>query len=502
MSQPEAFKIPYKSNRDGVHMKNALHRFGRFYSKIMVQMIGVFIFAGLLSVVFGDYGWLPNKDMYAISQFVYSYLVPLLVAYLAGNQVGKRQDEEKEKRDISATKNAGGVMAALAVTGLLLAEKDCAFIGAMILGPFCGYLWRWGLELWTKKVMPGLEMLTRNLLVAGAATLLATLSYYVLAPAMMAVVKVFMTGINWLVERNLLCFVSVVIEPTKVFFLNNCINHGILLPLAVQQTEAVGSSIFYLLESNPGPGFGLLLALWLSRKKRRKEYGAYLFVEGIGGIHELYFPEVLANLWLLLPLILGGMAGNLVFSLFHVTAVGAISPGSVISILLMTGHKAPLALVGMAVSGGVSALFSLVILQMQERERAALEEEKKSLPEESEKVSVLENPEDLGALSQPIPKEGPLKLGFVCDAGVGSSAMGAGLFRRILREQGLEGALVEAYGADQVPKDLDLIVCQKNFKEMLRQEGVFCPMETMESLLNREEQLRLMEKLKKEGFLS
>lgn len=462
-------------------MKKALHRFGRFYSKIMVQIIGVFIFAGLLSVVFGDYGWLPNKDMYAISQFVYSYLVPLLVAYLAGNQVGKRQDEEKEKRDISATKNAGGVMAALAVTGLLLAEKDCALIGAMILGPFCGYLWRWGLELWTEKVMPGLEMLTRNLLVAGAATLLATLSYYFLAPAMMAVVKVFMTGINWLVERNLLCFVSAVIEPAKVFFLNNCINHGILLPLAVQQTEAVGSSIFYLLESNPGPGFGLLLALWLSRRKRRKEYGAYLFVEGIGGIHELYFPEVLANLWLLLPLILGGVAGNLVFSLFRVTAVGAISPGSVISILLMTGHKAPLALLGMAVSGGVSALISLVILQMQEKERATLEEEEREL------------------LS---PKEGPLKLGFVCDAGVGSSAMGAGLFRRMLREQGLEGALVEAYGADQVPEDLDLVVCQKNFKEMLQQEGVFCPMETMESLLNREEQMELIEKLKKEGFLS
>lgn len=462
-------------------MKKALHRFGRFYSKIMVQIIGVFIFAGLLSVVFGDYGWLPNKDMYAISQFVYSYLVPLLVAYLAGNQVGKRQDEEKEKRDISATKNAGGVMAALAVTGLLLAEKDCALIGAMILGPFCGYLWRWGLELWTEKVMPGLEMLTRNLLVAGAATLLATLSYYFLAPAMMAVVKVFMTGINWLVERNLLCFVSAVIEPAKVFFLNNCINHGILLPLAVQQTEAVGSSIFYLLESNPGPGFGLLLALWLSRRKRRKEYGAYLFVEGIGGIHELYFPEVLANLWLLLPLILGGVAGNLVFSLFRVTAVGAISPGSVISILLMTGHKAPLALLGMAVSGGVSALISLVILQMQEKERATLEEEEREML---------------------IPKEGPLKLGFVCDAGVGSSAMGAGLFRRMLREQGLEGALVEAYGADQVPEDLDFVVCQKNFKEMLQQEGVFCPMETMESLLNREEQMELIEKLKKEGFLS
>lgn len=487
-------------------MKKALHRFGRFYSKIMVQIIGVFIFAGLLSVVFGDYGWLPNKDMYAISQFVYSYLVPLLVAYLAGNQVGKRQDEEKEKRDISATKNAGGVMAALAVTGLLLAEKDCALIGAMILGPFCGYLWRWGLELWTEKVMPGLEMLTRNLLVAGAATLLATLSYYFLAPAMMAVVKVFMTGINWLVERNLLCFVSAVIEPAKVFFLNNCINHGILLPLAVQQTEAVGSSIFYLLESNPGPGFGLLLALWLSRRKRRKEYGAYLFVEGIGGIHELYFPEVLANLWLLLPLILGGVAGNLVFSLFRVTAVGAISPGSVISILLMTGHKAPLALLGMAVSGGVSALISLVILQMQEKEKReviiAETEEKKSLSEDLEKVSSLEIPEDLGALSPLIPKEGPLKLGFVCDAGVGSSAMGAGLFRRMLREQGLEGALVEAYGADQVPEDLDFVVCQKNFKEMLQQEGVFCPMETMESLLNREEQMELIEKLKKEGFLS
>lgn len=490
-------------------MKNALHRFGRFYSKIMVQMIGVFIFAGLLSVVFGDCGWLPNRDMYAISQFVYTYLVPLLVAYIAGNQVGKGQKAEKEKGEASTNQNAGGVMASLAVTGILLAEKDCALIGAMILGPFCGYLWRWILELWTKKVMPGLEMLTRNLLVAGTAALLATLSYYFLAPAMMVVVKVFMTGINWLVERNLLCFVSVVIEPAKVFFLNNCINHGILLPLAVQQTEVAGSSIFYLLESNPGPGFGVLLALWLTKKKRKKEYGAYLFVEGIGGIHELYFPEVFANLWLLLPLILGGMVGNLIFSLFHVTAVGVISPGSIISILLMTGQKAPFALIGIVVSGGISALMAILILQMQEREKRELTileiEKSESSTVETEELGealALERTEDLRALSQPIPRDEPWKLGFVCDAGVGSSAMGAGLFRRMLREQGLEGVMAEAYSADQVPKELDIVVCQTNFKEMLLQEGVSNPIETLESLLSREEQGKLIEKLKKEGFLS
>ena len=176
----------------------------------------------------------------------------------------------------------------------------------MILGPICGLLWKHVLEPLTRKAVQGMEMLTRNLVAAIVGAAFSIAAYYVLTPVLSAVTHVIMMGVDWLIAHKLICLTSVLIEPAKVFFLNNSIHHGILLPLAMQQAEQSGSSMLFLLETNPGPGLGVLLALWLSNRKKRKEYAAYMFVECIGGIHEIYFPEVLANLWLLLALIPGG----------------------------------------------------------------------------------------------------------------------------------------------------------------------------------------------------
>lgn len=468
-------------------MKNALHRFGKFYSKIMIQMIGIFIFAGLLSVIFGDYGWFPNRDIYAISQLVYNYVVPILIAYIAGNQMGKVHEPDDPNRYQSGTHHAGGALGVVAISGVLLAEPDCGFLGAMILGPICGFVWKNCLEPRTRKVIPGLEMLTRNLVVALTAAVFSIGSYYILAPAILTVVNGMLYGVNWLVQRKLLCLVSILVEPAKVFFLNNCIHHGIFLPLAVQQTESVGSSLLYLVESNPGPGLGLLAALWLYRKERRKEYAAYIFAHSVGGIHEIYFSEALSNLFLIFPLILGGMAGNLAFSLLQVTASGVISPGSVITIFIMTGHHCLEAAVAVGISALVSGIFSWIILSLQQKP------EKKRDGEVSKDTS-----KDASGL--PFERR-TTRIGFVCDAGVGSSAMGAGLFRRILKEQGLTGVEAEAYSADQIPDYLDWILCQKNLKELLQVEGKDISIEVMESLLNRQEQMALIEKLKEEGRL-
>ena len=459
-------------------MRNTIHKFGKFYSSIMINMIGIFIFTGVLSVVFGDHGWWPNADIYAISAFVYSYVIPILIAYTAGNQIGTVHEATDPDRRTTGVHHAGGAIAVLAVSGMILADKNSAILGAMILGPVCGYVWKHLLEPWTRKVVPGLEMLTRNLAAAVTGMGFALVAYIGLAPFIHALTQVLMMGVNALWERNLVCLVSLVIEPCKVFFLNNCINHGILLPLAIQQAGETGTSILFLLESNPGPGFGVLLALWLCQRKRRKEYAAYLFVEGIGGIHELYFPVVLSNLILLIPLIAGGMTGSFLFSVLGVTADGAISPGSILTVLLMTGRKAPLAVLCVAASALVSMGTACLILRVQEQKQGITQEEK-----------VVEHKENL-------------TIGFVCDAGVGSSAMGAGLFRRILREQGRKDISVEAYAVDEVPKDLSIAVCQSSFKELLEKENPGLEIHAMESLLSREEHLALIQTLQKEGKLS
>lgn len=476
-------------------MRNAIHKFGKFYSNIMINMIGIFIFVGILSVIFGDYGWAPNENIYAISQFVYSYVIPALIAYAAGNHMGqiyeKRPDVPK-----TGINHAGGAIAVMAAAGIMIADKNCAILGAMILGPICGLLWKHVLEPLTRKAVQGMEMLTRNLVAAIVGAAFSIAAYYVLTPVLSAVTHVIMMGVDWLIAHKLICLTSVLIEPAKVFFLNNSIHHGILLPLAMQQAEQNGSSMLFLLETNPGPGLGVLLALWLSNRKKRKEYAAYMFVECIGGIHEIYFPEVLANLWLLLALISGGMAGTLCMSVFHVASAGLVSPGSILTVLFMSGHHVLATLFAVAISTAVSCAIAFFILKRQGKwcTEAAIsaQEEKEEAVQEKKEEAVQEK-------RQVLEKElmQGIKIGFICDAGVGSSAMGAALFRRKLKEEGMDGITAEAYAVDQIPEDLTIGVCQRAFLEILQKESNLSNIVTMESLLNQTEHLALIEKLRK-----
>lgn len=479
----------------GYTMRNAIHKFGKFYSNIMINMIGIFIFVGILSVIFGDYGWAPNENIYAISQFVYSYVIPALIAYAAGNHMGqiyeKRPDVPK-----TGINHAGGAIAVMAAAGIMIADKNCAILGAMILGPICGLLWKHVLEPLTRKAVQGMEMLTRNLVAAIVGAAFSIAAYYVLTPVLSAVTHVIMMGVDWLIAHKLICLTSVLIEPAKVFFLNNSIHHGILLPLAMQQAEQNGSSMLFLLETNPGPGLGVLLALWLSNRKKRKEYAAYMFVECIGGIHEIYFPEVLANLWLLLALISGGMAGTLCMSVFHVASAGLVSPGSILTVLFMSGHHVLATLFAVAISTAVSCAIAFFILKRQGKwcTEAAIsaQEEKEEAVQEKKEEAVQEK-------RQVLEKElmQGIKIGFICDAGVGSSAMGAALFRRKLKEEGMDGITAEAYAVDQIPEDLTIGVCQRAFLEILQKESNLSNIVTMESLLNQTEHLALIEKLRK-----
>ena len=258
--------------------------------------------------------------------------------------------------------------------------------------------------------------------------------------------------------------------------------------MGIQQVKEVGKSVFLLLEANPGPGLGVLLALWLSNRKKRKEYAAYMFVECIGGIHEIYFPEVLANLWLLLALIPGGMAGTLCMSVFHVASAGLVSPGSILTVLFMSGHHVLATLFAVAISTAVSCVIAFFILKRQGKwcTEAAISAQEEKEEAVQEKRQVLEKELML-----------EIKIGFICDAGVGSSAMGAALFRRKLKEEGMNGIAAEAYAVDQIPEDLTIGVCQREFLEILQKESNLSNIVTMESLLNQTEHLALIEKLRK-----
>ena len=469
--------------RDGEEMKELLHKFGKFYSGVIINFIGIFIFVGILSVVCGDYGWMPNKNIYAISQFVYQAVIPVMIAYVSGNRMCRFN-----KRDESERIHAGGAIAVMVVSGVILSDTGSGIFGAMILGPISGLLWEKVLGPLVKEVKSGLEMVIRNIVSAVAGSVMAILAFYLLVPVMSAAVKFLMRGVDILIERNLIFLLSVIIEPAKVFFLNNSINHGILIPLGIQQAEQMGESILFLLETNPGPGFGVLLALYFQKREKRKKYAAEMFVEFIGGVHEIYFPEVLSNLWLLLALVTGGAAGNFCFSVLNGAVMGVVSPGSIITVLLVSSkYRVVSVLVGILVSAAVSAVTAMLILKIQKNRTI------------NRKVRDIPQVEPQDASQVEMEKEMSLKIGFVCNTGVGSSAMGAALFRRKLKEMNMVQAEVTAYAADQIPEDLDILVCQKDLKELLLKEleaGCVC---TVENLLNQKEYMTIIEEIQKRG---
>ena len=443
-------------------MKN-IHKIGKFYTRIIMKNVGIFIFIGLLSVIFNSHGWLPNEDIYAISQLVYKVVLPFMIAYEAGNKV-----EE----------NGGGVLAVLALSGMLVVRSDIGMLGAMLIGPAAGFLWKKENEWIKRNVGASIQMLVRNMALALNGALLAFGGYVLVLPILAIVGEMIGKGIEFLVARGMIIFLSVLIEPAKVFFLNNIVNHSILVPIAMGQLDKTGSSILFLLEANPGPGLGILAALWFVKREKKNEYLSAIVAEAAGGIHEVYFPYVLADMRLLVPLILGAISGNWIFSLMNAGAGGTISPGSVFIVLLMAGKENVFGVMaGVAVSALISFAGGVLILRTKNPKKPnERQREYEMKEEENKKVE---------------------RIAFVCDGGVGSSAMGAALFRRTLASNHIEGIRVEASSSDMIPEESDLIVCQKEFRHMLPESLKETKVFTLESLVKTEEYGCLVEWIRK-----
>lgn len=413
-------------------MRRGLRKVSKFYSRIIMKNIGIFIALGVLEVFFGPGGWLPNHNIYAIFPYLSEWILPVFLAYSTAEALSEHY---------------GGVAALIAAAGIVVADSRVGVLGALLMGTLCGVGWKYIMMPMMTKVKAGLELVCRNLLVAGYALILSLAGYALVAPILSFITNGLEQGIDFLIQGKLICLLSVVIEPAKIMFLNNSINYGVLIPIGMQQVKEYGNSLLFLLETNPGPGIGILLAMFFMHEKKRREYGLGIVIQAIGGIHEIYFPLVLSNLWLILPLVAGGMAGTFCFDSFSAGLSAPPAPGSLITILLVAPKNQILGVVsGIVISALVSFLCSLFILKLQG---------------EKEEVQQTEIVREAVVIR---------KIGFVCDGGIGSSVMGASLLRRKLKENGILEIEVAAYAGDMVPEDIELLVCQKNYVPILQQE--------------------------------
>lgn len=424
-------------------MKNAVQRFGKFLSSMVMPNIGAFIAWGFITALFIEKGWLPNAQLATLNGPMLNYLLPVLIAFQGGKLIGG---------------DRGGVMGAIATIGVIVGAPDYPMLmGAMVMGPLAGFVIKKFDQAMDGRMPAGFEMLINNFSIGIFGMLLAIVGYYAIGPFMSAVLVVLKGGVQVLVNHNLLPLAAIFIEPAKVLFLNNAINHGIFTPIGIEQAAEAGKSIMYMLEANPGPGLGLLLAYWAFSKDKATKDSApgAIIIHFFGGIHEIYFPYILMNPLVIVGPIAGNICAILFYSITKAGLVGPSAPGSIIAFMSMS-PKTSIAItaLGVLIAAAVSFLVSSPIVKMAGS---------KSLEDAQKKTSDMKA-ESKGQAAEvlsgaDVKTDNIKKIVFACDAGMGSSAMGATKFRNRIKPLNL-GITVTNTSVDNVPADADVVVCQ------------------------------------------
>lgn len=431
-------------------MKEKVQSFGRFLSGMVMPNIGAFIAWGLITALFIETGWCPNEKFAKLVGPMSSMLLPILIGYTGGEVVaGKR----------------GGVIGAITSMGVIVGSDVPMFIGAMIAGPLAAWIIKKFDKAVEGHIPAGFEMLVNNfsLGIIGAGLVLGAMLG--ITPLVETMNQVMSAGVGFLVEHGLLPLTSIFIEPAKVLFLNNAINHGILSPMGIQQVEEAGKSIFFLLEANPGPGLGILLAYCIAGKGSAKSSApGAVIIHFLGGIHEIYFPYILMNPFLLLSVIAGGAVGTFVFSMFHVGLTSPASPGSILAIMGMAERHSYLGLIiGVLAAAAVSFVVALPILRFMGKD-TSLEEakaKKDSMKRQAKGLEETGNTTEKPAGST----EKIKKIAFACDAGMGSSAMGATVLKKKIAAAGLQGIEVIHTPVSSIPSDVQIVVTHEELGE-------------------------------------
>lgn len=416
-------------------VRENVQRCGKFLSSMIIPNIGVFMAWGIMAALFMPFGWIPNDRLAKIVHSMSIFILPIVIGSSGGKLTGGIR---------------GGIISMVATMGVIASSNIPMILGAMIIGPLSGLVIKRFDKVVANKVPIGFEMLVDNFSMGVIAVIMLIVGYYIVGPFVVMLTQITMIGMNMIIARGLLPLTSIFIEPAKVLFLNNAINHGILGPLGIEQIQQSSKSIMFLLEANPGPGFGMLLAYCLfSRDNGKKMAWGAAVINFFGGIHEIYFPYIIKEPMLIIGTILGGMAGISTASILKVGLVSSASPGSIFTLITLSPKDEILKTVICVASATiVSFIVSVVLLKILHKNSS---------------LNRVKEVNDMVKLDQLMSEE-IKKIVFVCDAGIGSSAMGAASFRRKIRNLNLN-IIVENCSVDDVIAGTDLVISHSNLKE-------------------------------------
>ena len=436
-------------------LKVRVQKLGTTLSNMVMPNIGAFIAWGILATLFIETGWFPNPTLSVMVSPILTYLLPLLIGYTAGfNVYGQR----------------GAVVGAMATFGAIVGSSVTMFIGAMIMGSLGAWCIKKFDEKFQEKIRPGFEMLLNNFSAGIIGFILIILAFLAVGPVVSSLTAAIGVGVQAIINAKMLPLANILIEAAKVLFLNNALNHGIFTPLGTEQVAEAGKSILFLLESNPGPGLGILLAYsFFGKGSAKSSAPGAVIIEFLGGIHEIYFPYVMMKPLLFLAAIAGGVVGTFTFQLLGAGLSAAASPGSIIAILAMTPRGGYLPVIaGVAAAAVASFLVASVILKADRSESDSLESAQtasQAAKAASKGQEVAPSQEELMISTNAVQQ-----IIFACDAGMGSSAMGASILREKVKKAGLDIPVTNKAISNLTDTPNTLIVTQEELAERVAQK--------------------------------
>ncbi|MHC5267619.1 PTS mannitol transporter subunit IICBA [Enterococcus sp. LJL98] len=452
--------------REKSSLKASVQKLGSTLSSMIMPNIGALIAWGVLTALFIPDGYFPNARLAEMVGPILTYLIPILIGFTGGRVVAGER---------------GAVVGAIATMGVIVGTNVPMMLGAMMMGPFAGFCMKQFDRFFQHRIRTGFEMLVNNFSAGLIGFALAILGFLVVGPVVDSLTQVMATGVDWILNAHLIPLANVFIEPAKVLFLNNAINHGILTPLGTEQAMETGRSILFLLEANPGPGLGILLAfMFFGRGAAKSSSPGAILIHFFGGIHEIYFPYVMMKPLLFLAAIAGGITGTFTLQALGAGLKAPASPGSIIAILAMApqgGHAAVLA--GVLVATVTSFAVATVILKADVKETDEDFEKNVTASQQAKaQAKGLEKAGELGAITA------IQKIVFACDAGMGSSAMGASILRKKVKDAGLTQSVTNSAISRLVDDSKTLIVTQSELQERAKQKAPSATFIAVENFLN------------------
>ena len=446
--------------------KNAtfyVQKFGKFLSGMIMPNIGAFIAWGLITALFIPDGWLPSELFSGLVGPMILFMLPLLIAFSGGKLIHGHR---------------GSVIAVIATLGVIQGASIPMFLGAMLMAPLAAYLLKLIDNALEEHIPTGFEMLINNFTLGILGMLLAMFGLWGVGPVVELFTDLVSNVVEFIVDSGFIPVVSIIVEPAKVLFLNNALNHGLFTPLGGIEVEEAGKSILFLIETNPGPGLGVLIAYWVFGKGFVKDSTpGTIIIHFFGGIHEVYFPYILMKPILVLAVIAGGASGLFIFDIFNVGLVGPAAPGSILALTAMTAKGSYFGMfLGVLVSTVVSFLVASIFIKND-----------KSTDEDFE--SAQEQMLDLKG------KKGILKIAFACDAGMGSSAMGASALRSKFKKASVNVEVMHC-ALEDIPKDIQLVVTHKDLAARAKLQVPKAEIVTITNFVGAPEYDQLVEKLK------